>query len=110
MPLMLQMYSTFKNRWCGAYWQSLGLNVIPTIEWGDERSFDFCFEGVEEGSIIAVSTYGKQKIEKEFMKGYNEMLKRIKPCAIICYEKPFPKMKGKLKVFPYNHNEWRDLQ
>jgi len=110
MPLALQIKNTFKNRWCGAYWQSLGLNVIPTIEWGDERSFDFCFDGVEEGSIVAVSTYGKQKIEEEFMKGYNEMLKRIKPCAIICYEKPFPKMKGKLKVFPYNHNEWRDLQ
>ncbi len=110
MSLALQIKNTFKNRWCGAYWQSLGLNVIPTIEWGDERSFDFCFDGVEEGSIVAVSTYGKQKIEEEFMKGYNEMLKRIKPCAIICYEKPFPKMKGKLKVFLYNHNEWRDLQ
>ena len=41
------------------------------------------------------------------MKGYNEMLQRIKPSAIICYEKPFPKMKGKLKVFPYQHDEWR---
>ncbi len=110
MPLAIQIKNTFKNRWCGAYWQSLGLNVIPTIEWSDERSFDFCFDGVEKGSIVAVSTYGKQKIEEEFMKGYNEMLKRIKPCAIICYEKPFPKMKGKLKVFPYNHNEGRDLQ
>lgn len=35
------------------------------------------------------------------------MLRRIKPSAIICYEKPFPKMKGKLKVFPYQHDEWR---
>ena len=31
-----------KNRWGGAYWQSSGLTVIPTISWGDERSFEFC--------------------------------------------------------------------
>ena len=27
MPLPIQMYNAFKNRWCGAYWQSLGLNL-----------------------------------------------------------------------------------
>ena len=110
MPLSLQIKNTFKNRWCGAYFQSLGLRCIPTVEWGDERSFDFCFDGIEKGSIVAVSTYGKTKIEEEFMKGYNEMLQRIEPSAIICYEKPFPKMGGRLKVFPYNHDEWRELQ
>lgn len=56
MPKALQIYSVFKNRWCGAYWQSLGLRVIPTISWGDESSFDFCFDGVEEGATVAVCT------------------------------------------------------
>ncbi len=27
MPLALQIYSIFKNRWCGAYWQGQGLKV-----------------------------------------------------------------------------------
>lgn len=54
MPKALQIYSVFKNRWCGAYWQSLGSRVIPTISWGDESSFDFCFDGVEEGATVAV--------------------------------------------------------
>ena len=57
MPKALQIYSVFKNRWCGAYWQSLGSRVIPTISWGDESSFDFCFDGVEEGATVAVCTY-----------------------------------------------------
>ena len=47
MPLALQIESVFKNRWCGAYWQSKGLKVIPTVSWGDERSFDFCFMFVD---------------------------------------------------------------
>lgn len=42
MPIALQIESVFKNRWCGAYWQSKGLKVIPTVSWGDERSFEFC--------------------------------------------------------------------
>lgn len=62
------------------------------------------------GSIVAISTHGNHKCKEEFMLGYNKMLEIINPSAIICYEKPFPKMKGKLKIFPYNHNEWGDLQ
>lgn len=34
-PIALQIYSTFKNRWCGAYWQNMGKLVIPTVEWGN---------------------------------------------------------------------------
>ena len=29
MPLALQINSVFKNRWCGAYFQSLGMKVQP---------------------------------------------------------------------------------
>ena len=57
MPLALQIENIFKNRWCGAYWQSQGLKVIPTVSWGDEKSFHFCFDGIEEGSVVAVCTY-----------------------------------------------------
>lgn len=88
--------------WC-IYWQSLGLKVIPTISWSDERSFDFCFEGIEIGNVVAVSTHGNRKAEEEFMLGYNKMLQIIKPSAIICYGKPFKEMAGNLIVFPYNH-------
>ena len=31
MPQALQIFNTFRSRWCGAYFQSKGLNVIPTI-------------------------------------------------------------------------------
>ncbi len=105
MPLVLQMYSTFKNRWCGAFWQSQGINVIPTISWSDERSFNFCFDGIEPGSIVAVSTHGNRKCKEEFMLGYNKMLEKIKPCAILCYGKPFEEMKGNLTTFPYRYRK-----
>ena len=63
MPKALQIESIFKNRWCDAYWQSKNLKVIPTVSWGDESTFDFCFDGIEKGSIVAVSTYYRENCE-----------------------------------------------
>jgi hypothetical protein len=58
MPRVLQIFNTFRSRWLGAYWQESGLVVIPTVTWGDKSSYDFCFDVVEQGSIVAVSTLG----------------------------------------------------
>lgn len=74
--------------------QEQGIKVIPTVRWGDLASFNFCFDGIEKGSIVAVSTVGVKKQKSLFMLGYNEMLSRIKPSKIICYGKPFDEMKG----------------
>ncbi len=106
MPLALQINNTFKNRLCGAYWQSLGKKVIPTIEWGDEQSYEFCFDGVETGSIVAVSTYAREDIKEKYLPGYNKMLETIQPSAIICYGEPFDGMKGNIKaISPFDKDE-----
>ncbi len=105
MPIALQIYSVFKNRWCGAFWQSNGLNVIPTVSWSDERSFEFCFDGIEQGSTVAVSTYGSRNAREDFLRGYKELLKKVKPCSIICYGKPFVEMDGNIIALPYNPRE-----
>lgn len=55
-PLSCKLYN-FWNRWCGVYWASKGIWVIPTVNWGDESTFDFCFDGIEKGSVVAVSIY-----------------------------------------------------
>lgn len=52
----MQLYNTFRNRWCGAYFAMKGIRVIPTVSWGDENTFDFCFKGIPKGSTVAVST------------------------------------------------------
>ncbi len=69
-------------------------------ELGRENTFDFCFEGIQSGSTVAVSTYmvsenNNHADQKDlFMAGYNEMLSRIDPQNIICYNTPFPEMEG----------------
>lgn len=113
MHNMQQMYNTFKNRWCGAFFASQGLRVIPTVSWGLSPSFNFCFDGIMKGSTVAVSTYMVQAYkdkpaQKEFfMNGYNEMLNRLEPENIICYHEPFPEMQGKIIYINYDLSSWR---
>lgn len=106
MPLPLQIMNVFKNRWCGAYFQSKGLKVIPTVSWGDENSFDFCFDGIEKGSVVAVCTYYRENCERDFMLGYNEMLKRIEPSLVLCYDEPFKGMGGNIISYTPTTYEW----
>ncbi len=106
MPKALQIYSTFKNRWCGAFFQKHGMRVIPTVCCAGSESYDFCFDGIEQGSVVAISTYCREEYKKEFMKSYNKMLEMVKPSAIICYGTPFDEMKGNIKVIdPFNKEE-----
>jgi hypothetical protein len=98
MPLVLQMYSTFKNRWCGAYLQSQGLKVIATINWGTPKSYDCCFAGVEKRAVVAVCTYRRENNKEGFMHGYDVMFETIQPSAVVCYGTPFPEMRGNIKA------------
>ncbi len=102
MPRAIQLFNVFKSRWCGAYWQKLGFNVIPNVGWGDASTYEFCFDGIEKGSIVAVGTIGCRRSKLAFMRGYNEMLKRIEPSAIICFGKPFDEMQGNIIHVDYN--------
>ena len=52
MAPVMQLYNVFRNRWCGALWASKGIRVIPTVNWGDESTFDFCFEGIEKEALL----------------------------------------------------------
>ena len=88
MPVALQIYNHYRKHWCTAYWQYLGINVIPTISWADERSFNWCFDGEPERSTVAISTVGTQKSpadKRRFLAGFNEMVSRLKPRKILCY-------------------------
>lgn len=114
MPLSIKVYNTFRSRWCGAYMQDKGIKVIPTVSWGEPNTFWFCFDGISKGSVVAVSTIGVRKEKSLFMQGYEEMMRKIKPQAVICYGEPFEEMKGKIIKVDYaqtnNYKKYYTLQ
>lgn len=101
MDLWRQIENVAKNRWVGAYWQSKGRIVIPTISWSDARSFEFCFDGVETGSTVAIGMIGCKRSKLHFLRGFWAMAEKIDPSQIICFGTPFPEMQGNLVVVDY---------
>jgi hypothetical protein len=95
MPLVFQMINVFRSRWCRVYWQEHGLTVIPTIGWSDGWSFEFCFDGIESGSTVAVATQGVRDCKEGFMKGFlrcarqwtqrslSAMTSRLRRCIVL---------------------------
>lgn len=87
-PVAMQIYNHYRKHALGAYWQSLGMTVIPTLCWSDEKSFDWCFDGEPVGATVAVSSVGTQinkRAKENFLLGYNEMIKRLHPETVIFY-------------------------
>lgn len=101
MPSWRQLQSVAANRWVGAYWQSKGLTVIPTISWSTTGSYEYCFDGVEKHSVVAIGTIGCRRSKRLFMSGYRAMMKRLDPEAVICFGKPFDEMGGNLITVDY---------
>ncbi len=87
-PKAMQIYNHYRKHWLGAYWQSLGHNVIPTIAWSDKDSFRWCFDGEPTQSTVAVSSVGTQRSKESkrlFLQGWEKMLERLEPETVIFY-------------------------
>lgn len=88
MPMPMKIWNVYRSRQIGAFYQAKGIKVIPTISWAEPETYCFCFEGVPEGSIVAVSTVGIKK-NKKSLQIYNDgiaaMIEHISPGKIIEY-------------------------
>lgn len=87
-PVAVQLYNHWRKHLLGAYWQRMGMTVIPSICWSDESSFAWCFDGEPVGGTVAVSSVGAQKspaARKLFLCGYREMMRRLKPEKILFF-------------------------
>lgn len=99
-PKTLQIYNTYKKQFLGALFQSYGVKVVPTVSWSDEKSFEWCFDGIEQGSCVACSSVGcmrNKEAKQLFINGFNYMMNTINPEKVL--------MVGKL---PEELEEFRD--
>ena len=115
-PRALQILSCYRRQWVGAYWQSLGLDVIPDVIWGDEKSFDYCFLGIPEGGTVAISTVGVAADKywngaegDLFRAGYNEMIHRLSPSTILFYGDMIEGLEGNIIQCPSYYEQKRAL-
>lgn len=91
MPRIVQMWNVYRSRWCGAWMSQHGIEVIPTVSWSDQASYDFAFRGLEPGGTVAVSTVGIIRAsgveQARFASGFDAMLAAVTPKRVIIYGK-----------------------
>lgn len=95
----------YRTRFIGAYWQLCGFNVIPTASWGNIDSFSYCFEGLPNNSIIAVSGMGNQRTRNAYnlwCYGLQRLEEEKQPIMIIIYgaEIKIPNIHTPIKFIP----------
>ena len=88
-PAPIKLYNTYRMRATG-YWLGVnGINVINNVRWGTEESYNYCFDGIQQNSMVAIGTTGgnpKKLIDrKRFESGINEMMRVLSPHTIIVY-------------------------
>lgn len=87
-PLGEQIHNTYRSRAIGYYLNRHNIPIIPNVRWGNEQSYEFCFEGIDKSSIVAIGTHGCIQGEENryyFKKGLNEMIQVLSPHTIIVY-------------------------
>ena len=88
MPMAMKIWNVYRSRLIGQFYQENGIKVIPTISWAEKETFEFCFDGIPEKSIVSISTIGVKR-DKEALEiwknGVDELIKRINPSTILVY-------------------------
>lgn len=91
MPWPMQAWNVYRSRAMGCIWQDMGLQVVPTVTWGEEETYEFAFDGVPEDSTIAFSSVGMMRGENGrdlFRRGAEEACVYLEPRQVICYGTP----------------------
>ena len=86
--------------------QDAGLVVIPTVSWAEKETFDFCFDGLPENSVLSISTIGVKQDKNAFeiwKAGTRELIKRKKPKALLVYGGEVEFDYGDVEVFNFSN-------
>lgn len=107
MPMAMKVWNVYRSRLVGQVMQDSGVTVIPTVSWAEPETFSFCFDGLEKGSVVAVSTIGVKKSKSAFAvwkSGMDELIKRLEPSAVLCYGGAVGYDFGNTKVIYYKNH------
>jgi len=113
MPMPMKIWNVYRSRHIGAYYQSKGIRVIPTVSWAEPATFEFCFLGIPKNSIVSVSTIGVKEDEAKlniWKDGMEEMLDRIDPAAILLYGEKIDFDFGDIKTVCFENDVVKNLR
>jgi hypothetical protein len=101
----------FENSWwnkaLSAYWQSMGVVVIPNVTWSKPDSFRYAFKGLPRNSVIAINCTGILSSHASmyfWRKGYDEAIRVLNPKLILRYGDKMPGEYSEISLYFENQN------
>ncbi len=88
VPKMINLENLWKNRIVAAFWQLIGLSLVPVGSWGNADSFSYCFNGLPKNSVIAVCGMGhahRKGAKILWYEAIRELVRQKHPTTIIVY-------------------------
>ena len=88
MPLCMQMWNAYRGRALAVWMQNNNIEIIPNVRWGDERTYEFCFDGIEKNKTVSIGTHGCLKTKEDrlyFETGLALLVNKLSPKNIIVY-------------------------
>lgn len=101
------LFNVYRNRLITRHWQEYGLKVIYCISWALEDTFEYCFDGIPENSIISIKSCGEfvyKEVQQFWMAGFIELCARLQPKQILCCNKMLPQAFEHIAQQNYNIN------
>lgn len=88
MPLPLQQFNYYRNLWFARMCQWNNIDVIPSICFSDNKSYDFCFQGMSENNdVFMLNTAGslrEKQVAKNILSRNTRSNKKIKAKITTC--------------------------
>lgn len=89
LSMCQRIWNNYRNKVLTAYWQKLGINVIPNARWisNDKINYNNGFDGLPQNSSLAITTNGTQSLNQYliFKKELKDIITKLKPTNLIVY-------------------------
>lgn len=89
LSMCQRIWNTYRNKVLTAYWQKLGLNVIPNARWFDDGNINYNngLDGLPQNSSLAITTNSTQSPKQYliFKRELKDIITKLKPTNLIVY-------------------------
>lgn len=113
MPMATKIWNVYRSRLIGQIMQDAGIKVTPTISWAEPETYKFCFDGIEQGATVSVSTVGVKRFKDSmdvFRDGCDAMIEKIQPKKILLYGGMVDYDFGGIEVVEYVNHVTDDMK
>lgn len=110
MPFALNIYNKYRNHALAWYLHMNDIKVIPSVSIADKDSYDWCFDGLPNNSILSVCTNGRVRAKAsriEFCDGFKVMCDKLQPTRVIIVGRIPDELKSDVPITNYKTRNQR---